>query len=215
MTAHLRPTAEFAPRALLPGDPGRALTLAQLLLDRPRMFNHARGLWGYTGEASDGEPLSIQATGIGGASVAVVLEELAGLGLEVAIRVGTCRADGAEPALGTILTVGRAVAQDGVSVAAGGATHVQPDPEFAGEAVVLSRDRLGPAPTLEAPVADRTTAPFLVVARQLGLRCGALLAVTSTAGGDALDGPGLLAAEHALGHAAATLLGLPARLVEA
>lgn len=211
MPNHLHPTAELAPRALLPGDPGRALTLAQLLLDGPRMFNHARGLWGYTGVAADGEPLTIQATGLGGASTAAVLEDLAGLGLSTALRVGTCRADGADPALGSVLVVGRALAQDGVSVAAG-AVQVQPDLEFAGDAVVLSRDRLDAGPTLEAPVADRTTAPFLVVARQLGLRCGAVLAVTSDVAGARLDEDGLLVAEHALGHAAAALLGLPARV---
>ncbi len=206
---HLHPTAELAPRALLPGDPGRALALAQLLLDGPRMFNHARGLWGYTGTAADGELLTIQATGIGGASTAAVLEDLAALGLRTAVRAGTCRAD--EPgALGRVVVVGRALAQDGVGVAAG-ATQVQPDLELAGDAVVLSRDRLGREPTLEAPLADRTTAAFLVVARQLGLRCGAVLAVTSDATGAQLDADELLAAEHELGHAAARLLGLPER----
>lgn len=214
MLHHLQPTAELAHRALLPGDPGRALTLAQLLLDAPRMFNHARGLWGYTGLAADGEPLTIQATGIGGASTAVVLEELAERGLETALRVGTCCAAGHGPALGAIVTVGRAVGEDGVSLAAG-ARHVQPDLEFAGEAVVVSRDRLGRDAVLDVTLADRTTAPFLVVARQLGLRCGAVLAVTSTADGAPLDEGALLAAEHALGHAAAALLGLPARMVEA
>ena len=208
---HLIPTAELAPRALLPGDPGRALTLAQLLLEGPRMFNHARGLWGYTGLASDGEPLTIQSTGLGGPSTAAVLEDLHGLGLETAVRVGSCRADGPDPALGTILTVGRAIAQDGVSVGAG-ATQVQPDLVYAGDAVVLSRDRLAPGPTFEAPVADRTTAPFLVVAGELGLRCGALLAVTSDIDGNRLDAEELLAAEHALGHAAARALGLPDRI---
>ena len=44
------------------------------------MFNHNRGLWGYTGTAADGEPLTIQATGIGGPSAAIVLEELIALG---------------------------------------------------------------------------------------------------------------------------------------
>ena len=64
---HLRPTAELAERVLLPGDPGRALALAQTLICEPRMFNHNRGLWGYTGPAQlDGEPLTIQATGMGG-----------------------------------------------------------------------------------------------------------------------------------------------------
>ena len=50
---------------LLPGDPGRALLLAQALLDQPKMFNHNRGLWGYTGTAADGEALTIQSTGMG------------------------------------------------------------------------------------------------------------------------------------------------------
>ena len=49
MPVHLHPTAALAPRALLPGDPGRALLLAQLLTSEPKMFNHNRGLWGYTG----------------------------------------------------------------------------------------------------------------------------------------------------------------------
>ena len=39
------------------------------------MFNHNRGLWGYTGRA-DGEPLTIQSTGMGGPSAAIVVEEL-------------------------------------------------------------------------------------------------------------------------------------------
>ena len=89
---HLHPTAPLAERVLLPGDPGRALALAQALLQRPAMFNHNRGLWGYTGIAGDGEPLTIQATGMGGPSAAIVLFELIALGARRAIRVGTCGA---------------------------------------------------------------------------------------------------------------------------
>ena len=90
---HLRPTAPLAERVLLPGDPGRALTLAQTLLEKPLMFNHHRGLWGYTGPArADGEPLTIQATGMGGPSAAIVLTELISLGARRLIRVGTCGA---------------------------------------------------------------------------------------------------------------------------
>ncbi|MEA2194165.1 MAG: purine-nucleoside phosphorylase, partial [Solirubrobacteraceae bacterium] len=74
MPVHIHPTAELAPRALLPGDPGRALALAQLVLTEPKMFNHNRGLWGYTGEAiADGRPLTIQSTGMGGPSAAIVI----------------------------------------------------------------------------------------------------------------------------------------------
>ena len=89
---HLRPTAALSERVLLPGDPGRALMLAQAILEEPRMFNHHRGLWGYTGTAPDGAPLTIQATGMGGPSAAIVLHELIELGARRAIRVGTCGA---------------------------------------------------------------------------------------------------------------------------
>ena len=58
------------------------------------MFNHHRGLWGYTGTAADGAPLTIQATGMGGPSAAIVLEELARLGVRAAVRVGTARGAG-------------------------------------------------------------------------------------------------------------------------
>jgi hypothetical protein len=65
-----RPVAE---RALLPGDPGRALRLAQHLLDAPmQVLNTNRGLWGYTGTASDGALLTIQSTGMGGPTTAIV-----------------------------------------------------------------------------------------------------------------------------------------------
>ena len=119
MPHHLRPSADYAPDALLPGDPGRALALAQQLLTEPRMSNHARGLWGYTGETPDGRPLSIQSTGIGGPSAAIVLQELAELGVRRAIRVGTCAA--LDPGLGhgELLVAGEAIAADGASRALG------------------------------------------------------------------------------------------------
>ena len=43
MPARLRPTAPNAAAAVLVGDPGRALLLAQELLEQPKMCNHARG----------------------------------------------------------------------------------------------------------------------------------------------------------------------------
>jgi uridine phosphorylase len=114
---HLQPTAPLAERALLPGDPGRALALAQVLLDKPRMFNHSRGLWGYTGTAPDGALLTIQSTGLGGPSAAIVLEELCALGLRAAVRIGTCRALDGGPALGELVCAEAALACDGASAA--------------------------------------------------------------------------------------------------
>jgi uridine phosphorylase len=104
---------------LLPGDPGRALALAQALLDKPRMFNHHRGLWGYTGAADDGEPLTIQSTGMGGPSAAIVLSELIALGARRAIRVGTCGALIDDLALGELVIAREAICADGTSRALG------------------------------------------------------------------------------------------------
>ncbi len=92
------------------------------------MFNHQRGLWGYTGQAPDGRPLTIQATGMGGPSAAIVVEELIGLGALSIIRVGTCGALDQALALGDPLVVGRVIAEDGTSRALGAATLVEPDP---------------------------------------------------------------------------------------
>ena len=57
------------------------------------MFNHHRGLWGYSGDAAiDGRPLTIQSTGMGGPSAAIVISELVQLGASTLLRVGTCGA---------------------------------------------------------------------------------------------------------------------------
>jgi DeoD family purine-nucleoside phosphorylase len=127
MPVHIHATAEMAPRALLPGDPGRALALAQLVLSEPKMFNHNRGLWGYTGIAADGDPMTIQSTGMGGPSAAIVLEELCDLGLEQAIRVGTCGALHGDLALGDLVIADAALARDGASRALGAGERVAAD----------------------------------------------------------------------------------------
>lgn len=149
---HLRPTAELAERALLPGDPGRALALAQALLEKPLMFNHHRGLWGYTGVAADGEPLTIQSTGMGGPSAAIVLHELIDLGVRRAIRVGTCGALDGGLELGDLVVAGEAIADDGTSRALGSDARVAAD---TGLTAALAR-----AATLDRVAAsERTGAP--------------------------------------------------------
>jgi DeoD family purine-nucleoside phosphorylase len=121
---HLRPTAALADRVLLPGDPGRALMLAQELLTEPKMFNHNRGLWGYTGLAGDGELLTIQSTGMGGPSCAIVLEELIDLGVTRAIRVGTCGALDGGLGLGDVVVATEALADQGSARALGAGERV-------------------------------------------------------------------------------------------
>ncbi|MEN3282149.1 MAG: uridine phosphorylase, partial [Solirubrobacteraceae bacterium] len=126
--AHLHPTAELAERALLPDDPGQALALTRVLFgDTPRMFNHHRGLWGYTGIALDGAPLTVQSTGIGGASAAVVVGELHALGLRRAVRIGRAWAVDGSLRGGDLLAATAVLAGDGASRALGAGDRLVPD----------------------------------------------------------------------------------------
>jgi DeoD family purine-nucleoside phosphorylase len=126
----LQPTADLAERVLLPGDPARALMLAELLLEGTKMFNHHRGLWGYTGLASDGAPLTIQSTGMGGPSAAIVISELADLGARRMLRVGTCGALQAGLELGDLLVATEAIPADGTSRSLGAGDRIPAGPEL-------------------------------------------------------------------------------------
>lgn len=217
-TIHVHPTAPLAERALLPGDPGRALALAQALFDEPaRMFNHNRGLWGYTGTALDGEPLTVQSTGIGGPSAAVVLEELCDLGLRSAIRVGTCTALGSGVALGELVAVREVLATDGASRALGAPERLAGDEALTAAlaaradraAAIVSSDLFYDPRASEhaarvdagAIAVDLETAAVLTVARRRGIRAAAVLAVVAR-GDERLDAEAIADAGVRLGHAA-------------
>src|SRR3954449_11539382 len=129
-TIHLNPSAPIAERVLLPGDPQRALAVAQALLESPRMLNARRGLWGYTGTAPDGGLVTVQSTGMGGPSAAIVAEELIGLGARTLVRIGTCGALVPELALGELVAAEAALAADGTSQALGAGERVEADPEL-------------------------------------------------------------------------------------
>ncbi|MFL5845403.1 MAG: purine-nucleoside phosphorylase [Solirubrobacteraceae bacterium] len=214
-TIHLHPTAELAPRVLLPGDPGRALLLAQTLLEAPLMFNHNRGLWGYTGAAPDGEPLTIQSTGMGAPSAAIVVSELIDLGAERIVRTGTCGALSGALALGDLVVVESALSADGVSAALGPAA---PDP---GLTAALPGEHRGGAvtsdlfydPDLErqerwatdgALVVEMECAAVFAVAALRGVAAAALLLVTDLVlpARERIDPDALREGEERLGRAA-------------
>jgi uridine phosphorylase len=203
---HLRPSAPTAADAILCGDPGRALAIAQRLLVKPRMSNHHHGLWGYHGHTPAGLELTVQATGIGGPSAVVVLSELAELGLRRAVRVGTCVAAGTAPAAGAGLVVGAAVAEDGASAALGSSpgSVIEPDAVLLGRlgavagltpATVVSRDVI-PSASASDPgaaggvrVLDLQTAATFTFCRGRGIAAAAVLAVASSAGRRLEDEP--------------------------
>jgi len=99
MPIHLRADeGDYAPNVLCPGDPRRAAYIAETFFDEDyRCVNEERGMLGFTG-TFEGEPISVQSTGMGSASAGIVFEELVMLGARRLIRVGTCGAlrDGVE-----------------------------------------------------------------------------------------------------------------------
>jgi uridine phosphorylase len=216
----LRPKAPAAADTILAGDPGRAMLLAQELLQEPKMFNHARGLWGYSGSTQAGKELTIQATGMGGPSAAAVLEDLAELGVRRAVRIGTCTGLEPEAQAGDVLLAVEAVAAGGSATAFGVAPGevVRPDPgllerlreELAGQARavrVASFDTMpadGSVSAIEAAAADMQTAAVLARGPQLGIATAAILVVTEAAtSSDRLSDEALEGAARRGGKAAA------------
>ena len=211
MPARLPPTAPIAADANLVGDPARALKLAQVLLEEPKMSNHARGLWGYGGVTPEGRELTIQSTGMGGPSASVVLADLAELGVRRAIRIGTCASLG-EPELGEMLVVSEALTP------AGGSAH--PDPGLTGElAAALPEARPGVAisldslhdpererPSVRAEAADMQTAALLTAATELGVAAAALLIVAERSDSGQMRDEDLEEAAKRAGRAASGLL---------
>ncbi len=92
MPIHLRAEpGDYAPAVLCPGDPRRAEYIAKTFFDAPHLVNEERGMLGFTG-SFEGQPISVQATGMGCPSAAIVYEELIMLGAKRLIRVGTAGA---------------------------------------------------------------------------------------------------------------------------
>ncbi|MGI9019945.1 MAG: hypothetical protein ACR2G3_04465 [Solirubrobacterales bacterium] len=221
MTDHLRPTAPIAGLAVLPGDPGRALVLAQDLLEGPLMANHARGLWGYTAKTRAGVELTVQSTGLGGPSIAIVLEELASLGVRRAIRLGTCRSIAAGLEAGALAVAVAALPAPGE----GEAGPAKPDEELseallrAGEGALLpvtiaetsryydpdatTRDEARLAAGAQA--VDLATATMFEVAARLGVEVASAL-VIARAGDRALSDEEVETASLRLGRLASAAL---------
>src|SRR5919206_5250867 len=113
MPIHLRAEpGDYAEACLLPGDPLRAQYIAETYLDNPVQVNGERGMLGFTGEF-EGRPVSVQATGMGCPSAAIVFEELVQLGVTKLMRVGTCGGLQPHHQLGDLIVALTAVPQDG------------------------------------------------------------------------------------------------------
>jgi DeoD family purine-nucleoside phosphorylase len=151
---HAEP-GDYAPLVLLPGDPARATAIASRFdggLAAARQVNTNRGLLGYTG-AVGGRPVSVQTSGMGAPSIALVTEELLRLGARQLVRVGTTGALRADVELGSIVIATASSPTDGATQTFMGGRPYAPAADFAlTHALVHSAERLG-VPFRVGPIA--------------------------------------------------------------
>ena len=102
---------DVADAVLLPGNPERVDKITALWDDHEEVADH-REYRTATG-AYDGVPVSVTSTGIGGPSAAIAVEELARVGADTFVRVGSCGALQPEMAVGDLVVTSGAVRQGG------------------------------------------------------------------------------------------------------
>jgi uridine phosphorylase len=148
--------------------------------------------------AADGAPLTVQATGVGGPSAAVVAEELISLGARRLVRIGTCAALAPELELGAVIAADTVLGADGTSAALGADGALAPDPRLlerltaagARPATVVSTDLYydaaggGATSWIEkgAMAVDMEAAAILQVAARRGVEAACVMGVTAAHG---------------------------------
>ncbi len=105
--------ADVADAVLLPGDPGRVEKVVEFWDDHELVADH-REYRTATG-SHEGTPISVTSTGIGSPSAAIAVEELARVGADTFLRVGSCGAIREEAAVGDLVITTGAVRQEGTS----------------------------------------------------------------------------------------------------
>jgi DeoD family purine-nucleoside phosphorylase len=130
MPIHLRAQpGDYAEAVLLPGDPLRARYIAETFFEDVRQVNGERSLLGFSG-TYEGRPISVQASGMGCPSAAIVVEELVQLGVKRVVRVGTCGGLQPDMALGDIVVAVAATAADGTVRTYTGGEPYSPTADF-------------------------------------------------------------------------------------
>jgi uridine phosphorylase len=104
---------DVADAVLLPGNPERVDKITALWDDHEEVAHH-REYRTATG-TYDGAPLSVTSTGIGSPSAAIAVEELARVGTDTFLRVGSCGAIQPEMEVGDLVITSGGVRQEGTS----------------------------------------------------------------------------------------------------
>jgi uridine phosphorylase len=107
-------TGDVGRYVLLPGDPKRVPLIAKFFDTAQEIAQH-REYTTYTGTL-DGVTVSVTSTGIGGPSTAIAVEELAKIGADTFIRVGTSRPMQPYVETGDLVVVTGAVRDEGTAL---------------------------------------------------------------------------------------------------
>jgi uridine phosphorylase len=139
---HLEVTSDdVANSVLLPGNPDRIGTITDLWDDATTVATH-REYRTATGSYNE-TPISATSTGIGGPSAAIALEELARVGSETFIRVGSCGAIQPEIDVGDLVITSGAVRQEGTSEEYVDPTYPATADHEVVSALIAAAERLG------------------------------------------------------------------------
>jgi DeoD family purine-nucleoside phosphorylase len=103
---------DFAESVLMPGDPRRVRYIAEKFSEDAKLVTEERGMLGFTGTYKE-SPISVQATGMGCPSAAIVTEELIQLGARNLLRIGTCGGYNQDLRLGDLIIATAATPNDG------------------------------------------------------------------------------------------------------
>lgn len=166
---------EYADKVLVAGDYKRIERLAGVLDDAHRITDN-RGLVGFTGSYK-GEPVSLQSTGMGCPSMAMVTKELLEYGARTIVRIGTCSAFASGVKNGDLIVVTATAAADGTtrSIAAGVPYVAVPD--FALTSSLIARARKHRMPVHVGPIVTVDVEPHLSAGTTESWRQQGLLAV--------------------------------------
>jgi len=198
---------DFAPDVLMPGDPRRALHIAQTVLDDARVVTEVRGIVGYTG-THRGRPVSVLASGMGMPSITIYATELFRFfGVRRIIRIGT--AGGMAPILelGDVVIATAAHTDSAMTANRIPGIHYSHAPSFALATAAMAAARVatggtadadqaragtvhaGAVLTSDAFYADRTATNALLVAHgtlAVEMEAAGLYAAADAEGGQAL-----------------------------
>lgn len=147
---------DFAPDVLMPGDPVRAMRIAETVLEDARLVTEVRGILGYTG-TFEGRDVSVLASGMGMPSMTIYATELFRFfGVQRIIRIGTAGGMATHLDVGDVVIANAAHTDSAMSAGRIPGIHYSHVSSFALTAAAATAAGIGPgaaAPAAKAPAA--------------------------------------------------------------